>query len=52
LPSFTICPYFISQNVVDEQANFTFADLMSDSKLSLFKLVNGLLGTLIEYDYG
>jgi hypothetical protein len=37
MPSFTICPYFIGQEDDDEQANFTFADLMSDSMLSLFK---------------
>jgi hypothetical protein len=52
LPSFTICPYFYDQEVVDEQANFTFADLMSDSVLSLFELVNGTLGSVIEYNYG
>jgi hypothetical protein len=52
LPSFTICPYFVGQEVVDEQANFTFADLMSDSMLSLFELVNSTLGTYIEYNFG
>jgi hypothetical protein len=52
LPSFTICPYFVGQEVVDEQANFTFADLMSDSMLSLFELVNSTLGTYIKYNFG
>jgi hypothetical protein len=52
LPSFTICPYFTGTEVVDDQANFTFADLMSDSMLSLFELVNGTLGAFIEYNSG
>jgi hypothetical protein len=52
LPSFTICPYFVVQEAVDEQANFTFADLMSDSMVSLFELVNGIFGTYVDYNIG